>query len=212
MVRVFAATRPGMPCGNFATALQSHPTIELVGIGENGRETVSALRNETVDALLFGDEFADLARTIRLSAEISLNGSPTMVLAATEISQPIIVRSVACGFDGVVSISENVPTTAERLAKIVSGEHRLVDEPILGQINYTPGLLVRSLAVASPFDSEVLDLVGAGLDDVAIAELMNTSIQEVRNRIEALLYSNDLQTRTQLAIARASHIVIPDFA
>lgn len=212
MVKVFAATRPGMPCEDFASALQSHPEIDLVGIGVNGRDTVSALRNGAVDALLFGDEFADLARTIRLSADIPLNGSPTMVLAASEISQPIIIRSVACGFDGVVSISDKVSNTAERTVNIVNGDHRLIDEPILGQLNYAPGLLVRSLVADNPIDIEVLDLVGAGLDDHSIAATMKISIQDVRNRIESLLHTNDLQNRTHLAIARASHIVIPDFS
>jgi hypothetical protein len=34
----------------------------------------------------------------------------------------------------------------------------------------------------------------------------------VRNRVEALLFANDLRSRTHLAILRASHVVIPDFA
>ncbi len=74
----------------------------LVGVGANGRETVDAIRSTSLDALLFGEEFADLARTIRLSAGIPLNSTPVMVLAADDISKPVIVRSLACGFDGVV--------------------------------------------------------------------------------------------------------------
>lgn len=212
MVKVFAATKPGMPCGDFVDALHSHPEIDLVGVGANGRETVDAIRSTSLDALLFGEEFADLARTIRLSADIPLNSTPTMVLAADGISKPVIVRSLACGFDGVVSMSEQVSSTAKRLVNIVNGEHRLVDEPILGQINYTPGLLVRSLITSSSVDSEVMDLVGAGLDDVAIGETLGMSIQQVRNVIEGLLHMNNLASRTHLAVARASHVVIPDFA
>ena len=212
MVKVFAATKPGMPCDDLVAALHSHPEIDLVGVGVNGRETVDAIRSSSLDALLFGEEFADLARTIRLSADIPLNSSPTMVLAADDISKPIIVRSIACGFDGVVSMSDHVSSTAERLVNIVNGGHRLVDEPFLGQLNYTPGLLVRSLVTSGTIEAGVMDLVGAGLDDVAIPETLGMSIQQVRNSIENLLHANGLASRTHLAVARASHIVIPDFA
>jgi DNA-binding NarL/FixJ family response regulator len=56
-----------------------------------------------------------------------------------------------------------------------------------------------------------MDLVGAGLSDEAISGTLKISIQEVRNRIEGLLTSNGLSSRTHLAVARASHVVIPDF-
>ncbi len=212
MVKVFATTSPGMPCSDFVAGLASHPAIDVVGVGSDGRDTVDAIRSADVDALLFGEEYADLARTIRLSLDIPLNSSPAMVLAAADVSKGIIVRSIACGFDGLVAITGEAEPAADRLVNIVNGQHRLVDEPLLGEINYTPGLLVRTLVSGSPLDAEVLDLVGAGLDDDAIARLLGIGIQQVRNCVESLLHFNRLTSRTHLAVARASHVVIPDFA
>ena len=212
MVKVFATTGPGMPCGDFVASLGAHPDVDLVGVGSDGRDAVDAIRSAEIDALLFGEEYADLARTIRLSLGILLNGSPAMVLAAEEVSKGIIVRSIACGFDGLVAISDPTVTAADRLVNIVNGMQRLWDEPLLGEINYTPGLLARTLVSGSPLDAEVLDLVGAGLDDDAIARLLGIGIQDVRNRIEGLMHVNGLTSRTHLAVARASHVVIPDFA
>jgi DNA-binding NarL/FixJ family response regulator len=211
MVSLFATTQRDGPCGSFTDALRSHPDIEVVGIGANGREVLEAIRSTSVDAVLFDEVYADLARTIRLSAEIPLNSSPTMVLAAENVTRPIIVKSIACGFDGVVSITDELRLAAKRLTDIVNGDERLVDEPLLAELQYTPGLLVRQLVSAGPIDREVMDLVGAGLNDEAISGTLKISIQEVRNRIEGLLTSNGLSSRTHLAVARASHVVIPDF-
>lgn len=212
MVKVFATTSPGMPCGDFVASLGTHPVIDVVGVGSDGRDAVDAIRSAEVDALLFGEEYSDLARTIRLSLGIPLNSSPAMVLAAEGVSKGVIVRSIACGFDGLVAITDPTVTAADRLVNIVNGQNLLVNEPLLGEINYTPGLLARTLVSDSPLNSEVLDLVGAGLDDGAIARLLGIGIQDVRNHIEGLLHANGLTSRTHLAVARASHVVIPDFA
>lgn len=53
-------------------------------------------------------------------------------------------------------------------------------------------------------DRHIADLVGIGLTDEEIARVIDRSLQHTRNRIEHLLFSNDLTHRTQLAVIRAS--------
>jgi DNA-binding NarL/FixJ family response regulator len=58
----------------------------------------------------------------------------------------------------------------------------------------------------------VADLIASGLTDSDIAETLSLPLQTVRNRVEALLTSNELSHRTQLAILQVTGWKIPDFA
>jgi DNA-binding NarL/FixJ family response regulator len=212
VVRLFATAGPSDRLAEAVESLRVHPLVDVVGIAPTGRETSDAIRNENVDALVVSDHLSDVARLIRVSTGIPLSDPPAMVVAAEQISKPLMARSLASGFDGVVALHEGSDATATRLSQIVEGQHRLIDDPSLGTISLAPGQLARALTVQDDTDRQILDLVGTGLDDREIAALAELTIQEVRNRVEALLFANDLRSRTHLAILRASHVVIPDFA
>lgn len=210
-VRLFATADPSDRLAEAIEMLRAHPLVDVVGVAPTGRETADAIRSENVDALVVSDHLSDVARLIRVSSGIRLNDSPAMVVAAEQISKPVMARSLASGFDGVVALHDGTDATATRLSQIVEGQHRLIDDPSLRTIPLAHGQLARTLTVQSDTDRQILDLVGTGLDDREIAALAELTIQEVRNRIEALLFANDLNSRTHLAIMRASHVVIPDF-
>jgi DNA-binding NarL/FixJ family response regulator len=55
-------------------------------------------------------------------------------------------------------------------------------------------------------------LVGVGLSDHEIAEALNLSIQNVRNRVAHSIRINQLTNRTQLALLQNTNWQIPDFA
>lgn len=211
IVRLFAATPPDDRLAGLVRDLQAHPQVDVIGVGETGRETVDAIRTEAVDALLFAEPLSDLARAIRVSAGIPIQTSPTMVLASGEVSQPLLVTSLAHGFDAVLPIDDTPDAVTRRLTEIVNGEHRLSGNMLPGALAVEPGLLAQPLVTDDPLDQQVADLVGSGLSDQDIAQVTGRSIQDVRNRIENLMAINHLATRTHLAIRRAAHIVVPDF-
>lgn len=210
VVKLFATSPPGDPLVDIVAALRSHSSIDVIGVGETGRETVEAIRAVSPDALVFADSLSDLARAIRISAGIPLQSSPTMVLAAERISRPLLVRSLAYGFDAVLPIDDTPEATASRIAEIVDGHHRLADETNLD--SPAPGILSRILVTHDPIDREIADLVGSGLGDDEIARVTGRSIQDVRNRIEGIIDANNLSTRTHLAVMRAAQIVVPDLS
>jgi DNA-binding CsgD family transcriptional regulator len=98
------------------------------------------------------------------------------------------------------------------MGAIVTGRVRLDNEPILRDLGLPPGLLARGLEVEPGDDTDIADLVGAGLPDADIAVTMGASVQTVRNRIEHILHANGLSHRTQLAVVRASLVKVPDFS
>lgn len=210
VVRVFAAASAGDRLEALAKDLRSHPEVEVVGIGSTGNKTVEVLRTEPVDTCVFSETLADLARAIRLSTGIPLNGSPAMVVAADSISDARLVTSLAYGFDSILPVAAGPDAAARRLVEIANGQHRLSNEIPVDSL--APGLLARRLVADDPIDRQIADLVGSGLDDGEISRVTGRSIQDVRNRIESIIDANSLSTRTHLAIMRAAQIVVPDFA
>lgn len=210
VVRLFATARTNDQLVSLARDLQSHPLVEVVGVGSTGQETVDILRNEPVDTFVFSESMADLARAIRLSVGLPLNSSPAWVVATDSMSGARLVTSLAYGFDSILPIVDDPDAAARRLVEIMDGQHRLSDEIPIG--SFAPGLLARTLLADDPIDRQIADLVGAGLDDHEISRVIDRTIQDVRNRIESIIDANQLSTRTHLAIMRAAQIVVPDFA
>lgn len=212
MVSVFATVPEAEPFGSFLELLRGNPKIELVGVGSTGRETVHAIRSRPLDTVIFADDYADLARTVRLSSRLPLNTRPSMVLASHEWNDPVIVRSALYGFDGIITLDGDLAEQIRRITSVVDGSDRPTDYPLMQQLGIPHGLLVREFVATDERDRHVADLVGVGLDDRAIATTMSVPIQEVRNRIESLLSINGLSSRTHLAVVRAGRVIVPDFA
>lgn len=212
MLQVFVTAPRTEPFASFVDSLRTHPDVDLVGTGSTGRELVEAIRHDPVDAVIVADEYADLARTVRLSARLPLNGRPTVLLAAPERNGPVVVRSALYGFDGIIALEDDPDDRLRRITAVVEGSERPGDEPLVQRLGIPHGLLVREFIATEERDRQVADLVGVGLDDRAIAATMSIPVQEVRNRIEGLLSVNGLASRTHLAVIRAGHVIVPDFA
>ena len=193
-------------------ALDSLPGVDLVGTGASGTQIVAALRGSDPDAVLFPVDRADLARTIRISSRAAIDSPPFFVAAAEEITRPLIVKAALSGFDAMVGSTTPPDALGTRLGAIVEGRVRLRDEPILRDLGLPPGLLARGLHVDAGVDTDIADLVGAGLSDEDVSVTMGLPVQTVRNRIEHILHSNGLSYRTQLAVMRAAFVKVPDFS
>jgi DNA-binding NarL/FixJ family response regulator len=174
-------------------------------------QTVEALKSSSVDALIFPFEWADVVRTLMVS-QSSPKTEPSLVVVASQISTPILARSLACGFHGAVEASTPIESAVERIASVVAGTSTLESEPALRDLGLSPGLLARELVFRDSNDRLVSDLVATGLTDDDIALAMGWTIQKVRNQIEHLLSANELTHRTQLAVIRASLLKVPDFS
>jgi DNA-binding NarL/FixJ family response regulator len=193
-------------------SLASLDGIRLVGTATSGTEIAAVLRTDAPDAIVFPVDRADLARTIRVSARVPMESPPFFVAASARITRPLIVKAALSGFHGLVETGTAPATLGARMGAIVTGRVRLDNEPILRDLGLPPGLLARGLEVEPGDDTDIADLVGAGLPDADIAVTMGASVQTVRNRIEHILHANGLSHRTQLAVVRASLVKVPDFS
>lgn len=183
--------------------------IPLTGSSTSIGTTVDAIRSNDLDALLFSSEWAHPLRTVR--SALPPSSVPSFIAVHHRVSRASMAHALACGFDGVVSMSDDPRSTLDKIAKIIDGTWTFESEPWLRELGLRRGMLARELVLDDTSDEQLVDLVGTGLPDEDIAMLMDWTIQQVRNRIENLLTDNNLAYRTQLAVIRAASLKVPDF-
>jgi DNA-binding NarL/FixJ family response regulator len=203
MLRIVVGNGPGSVLDSTVEQLAVSPAVEIVGVATTGRESIDALRSSSVDVFMFPVDWFNLARMIRSCIDGS--AEPSYVVAAPAPSRVHVVRALQYGYDGVDAVSTH-------LAAVAAGEVSLYDHPSLASLDLEPGLLARELSYPTAVDADVADLIASGLTDADIAETLSLPLQTVRNRVEALLTSNELSHRTQLAILQIVSWKIPDFA
>ncbi|MBU6242341.1 MAG: hypothetical protein KJS66_11195 [Acidobacteria bacterium] len=211
MLRIQAAGPTAGQFGSFVRNVDSHTSVELTGLSSTATHTAEILKSGNIDALIFPFEWADVVRTLEVSRGAP-KPDPALIVVAERLSPPILVRSLACGFDGAVETQGDVDHAVQKIHKVVAGDWTLESEPSMAGLDLRRGLLARELIIEDINDRHIADLVGTGLTDDDIALVMGWSIQKVRNRIENLLATNELAYRTQLAVIRASLLKVPDFS
>lgn len=186
--------------------------VEIAGVGRTGHEVAAAIREPEIDAFAFPAEWAELSRSIRLSLGLPLGEPPAFVLATEEIVPPLVLKSHLYGFDGVASTSTTPGELETKLRAIIDGSDHVSRHPVVRAVGVAHGLLARVPLIGEGDDRDVADLVGGGLTDDEIADILGITVQRVRNCVERLITVNGLKYRTQLAVLVTSLVRVPDFS
>jgi len=210
MLRLHFAGPDHHPLASAINVLRDTAGVALHGSSHTARATLDAMHSGDLDAVLFPTDWSDIMRTLRSSVN-GTRHSP-LILASEQPSKTVLVRALACGFDGTVFTAVGPAGTVSRISQIIDGSWSLENEPALRELAITPGLLTQQLVFQDSHDEQIADLLGTGLPDDDIAILMDMTIQQVRNRIANLLTQNELSYRTQLAVVRAASVKVPDFS
>ena len=185
--------------------------VEIVGVGGTGREIAHAIRSQEVNALVVSQAWAELGRALRISLGSTPGSKPSYILGFGEFSPALVVKIALYGFDAAVPVLKDPNSAIDEIFEVTSNVQKRFNEPFLEQLGLQPGILATPLKLVDASDTDIADLVGAGLPDTDIARVTGKSVQEVRNVIEGLLRVNGLTYRTQLAVLRAASWQVPDF-
>lgn len=211
MLKIAIGNSPHSSSHDLITPFSASDRLETVRVCNTGKEAAELARRGDIHAFVFAPDWAETCRAIRLTEHDSPSRFPAFVLASHEVTKTLLVKSLLYGFEGVVAMTDEPLHIVQRIEGIVEGSISIVDEPPLRNLNLRHGLLARELVVDNPDDQELAQLVGAGLPDSEIADLLGWNIQHVRNRVEHLITANGLSYRTQLAVLSSSVWRIPDF-
>lgn len=191
--------------------LRDQPDLSVPEIRPTGASVVTTLREAQIDAVLFPADWIDVARAIKQQVFPVLAVSPSVVLVTNRPRLATRARALSCGFDGAIDVSSAADDVVMDLNRITSASQRLENDTDLQSLGIVPGLLARGLVLNDDDDASLADLIASGASDEAIADALGWDIQFLRNRVAVLLDANGMTYRTQLAVARASSVRIPDF-
>ncbi|MEN9803649.1 MAG: hypothetical protein RIS41_496 [Actinomycetota bacterium] len=191
--------------------LSGRADLRILPVRSTGVEVVETLRSHPVDVVLLPMDWVDVARAIKKDVLPALATTPSLVLIAHAPRLSTRARALASGFDGVVDLAEDTEAVVAALHRITTSLTADENDFMVSDLGIIPDLLARNLSLIDQHDSEFLDLLAIGTSDEEIALAMEWNVQQVRNRVAALLDANGLRYRTQLAVAHVSSARIPDF-
>lgn len=200
------------PLDSLVGILESNRDVNSVKVASNGRQAIDALHSAPIDISISAGTGLDFNRMLQRYIAPTVAQSLTRVVATQSPSVPLLVKAHQFGFNNVLPLTTPEEQIVPSLQRTLAGEESIKDHPSVKLLHLTPGALTYSISFEDINDQHIVELVGVGLSDHEIAEALNLSIQNVRNRIAHSIRINQLTNRTQLALLQNTNWQIPDFA
>jgi len=204
MIRILLCDDQDLVCEGLKAILGTDPGLEVVGVANDGAEAVEMIPQTKPDVVLMDLKMPGM-NGIHATRTIHLQYPEVVVLVLTTYDADNwvfdAIRAGACGY-----LLKDTPR--ERLIaaiKEAAAGKTPVDPDIAGKLftHVRQGTSVPDTSIASLLnerEKEVLGLLGKGLSNAEIAELIYLSEGTVRNYVSSIFDKLGVADRTQAAI------------
>nr|WP_267940382.1 response regulator transcription factor [Streptomyces sp. ST2-7A] len=223
-IRVLLADDQTLVRAAFAMLVDSAPDMEVVGQAATGREAVALARSARADLVVMDIRMPDLdgiGATRLIAAEEDLAGVRVLVLTTYETDENVI-GALRAGASGFLVKDTRPAELLDAIRTVAAGDALLSPGP-------TARLIARLLRTPAPptngdgdpggavgrarltdRERQVLALVGRGLTNAEIAELLSLSPLTVKTHVSRVMNKLPARDRAQLVIAAyESGLVVP---
>jgi DNA-binding NarL/FixJ family response regulator len=221
----FGSTTASMPEPGIRVLLVSNLLLIRAGLRQllESRGFVAVAEASTCDEAL------DLARRERCEVIVIDMEWPTDTVACLVELAPLPVRTIAlcdrrrdndpsawieCGATGVVLKTEAPEVLVKAITKVHAGEiwiDRANTAKLLTRIarkRHDEDIEIEKIARLTPREREIIELVGEGLKNPAIAERLFISEATVRNHLTSILDKVELSDRFELVVYAYRHALV----
>ncbi len=201
-VRVLLIADDLLTRAGLAALLARTSSCEVVGQAASAEEVAAAFTTYVPDAALWDLGWQAEAALERL-AELADSSPPIVVLLADDAWA---AAAWTAGARGLLRRTAPVEALAASLEAVAQG--LIVCDSGLATALFSaslPALATPPLAVLTPREREVLQLLAEGLPNKAIAQRLSISEHTVKYHVNALLGKLDAQSRTE-AVVRATRL------
>jgi len=181
--------------------------IDVLGVAHTGRETIELVQVLKPDVVLLDIRMPDMDGLQALSA-IKDGGYPTAVIILTGfVGIEYLTRAITLGAAGFLSKEVDPERIPHAIGAVSSGDS-IIDREVLQDaiqdFNFAavseqpePASNIQPLTKQ---ELRVLKLIGGGLNNESIAEMLSVSRNTVKAHVSAVLSKLGLSDRTQAAI------------
>jgi len=189
--------------------LNINPDMEVIGVTENGQETIDLVRAKKPDVILMDVRMPilDGVQCTRLIKEAY--PEIRIIILTTFDDDEYVYNALKYGASGYLLKGVSVPELTQAVRTVVSGG-AMINPNIavkvvklfsrLAQGNFSIPVEEGAAALLGRTERKVALLVGRGLSNREIAEKLCLSEGTVRNNLSTVLSKLALRDRTQLAI------------
>lgn len=187
--------------------LEQDPEITVAHEAENGKQAIEIMEEHIIDFIMM-DVRMPIMSGIEATRIIKERWPDTKIMILTTFNDDeYAMQALKDGANGFLLKTSEPSKLIEAVYSCMKGGLRLHDEvaakvmPKLLQKNEKPSITVD----LSPRELEITRLVGEGLTNKEISEILHLSVGTVKNHITQILQKTDLRDRTQLAIYAVKH-------
>lgn len=200
------------PLDQLIDILRHDTGVESVNIVHDGRQALQTLSNHPVDLSLTSGHGIDFNRTLQRHIDPDISANITKVVATHSVTVPLVVKAHQWGYDDVISLNIERSEIVPALKRSLEGASSLHNHPAVKTLHLNSVPMHHELKIETTDDENIAQLIGVGLTDIEISEVLNLNIQTIRNRISQIVRLNGLRNRTQLALVQNTTWLIPDFS
>jgi DNA-binding NarL/FixJ family response regulator len=170
--------------------LAADPSIEVLGEAADGAEALAVIRG-TTPAIALVDLRMPLLDGFGVAAALRDEGSATKVIIYSGIATPELVeRAFEAGAAGYVGKESHRDILFAAIDVVLAGE-RFVDPTVAAR------MIGATSSALTPRERDVLQLMGDGLPNTAIAERLGLAPETVRHHVSGILRKLEASSRTE---------------
>mgnify|MGYP003619873090 FL=1 len=209
MIKIMIADDQELIRESLRIVLNINSDMTVVGVAENGQETIDMVRAKKPDVILMDVRMPilDGVQCTRLIKEA--HPEVRIIILTTFDDDEYVYNELKYGASGYLLKGVSVPELTQAVRTVVSGG-AMINPNIalkvvklfsqLAQGNFSVPVEEGAAALLSRTERKVTLLVGRGLSNKEIAEKLCLSEGTVRNNLSTVLSKLALRDRTQLAI------------
>ncbi len=209
MIKIMIADDQELIRESLRIVLNINSDMTVVGVAENGQETIDMVRAKKPDVILMDVRMPilDGVQCTRLIKEA--HPEVRIIILTTFDDDEYVYNALKYGASGYLLKGVSVPELTQAVRTVVSGG-AMINPNIalkvvklfsqLAQGNFSVPVEEGAAALLSRTERKVTLLVGRGLSNKEIAEKLCLSEGTVRNNLSTVLSKLALRDRTQLAI------------
>ena len=189
-------------CSSLKIILSADPEIQIVGMGNNGKEAVILYQQQKPDVLLMDIRMEPMSGLEAGEQILSMDPEARILYLTTFLDDDYIIKALHLGAKGYM-LKQNYESILPALKAVYAGQNVYGSEIIhklpslLPKANVQRGITDYEL---SEKEFEIITKIANGMSNREIAEQLYLSEGTIRNNISTILEKLSLRDRTQLAI------------